>query len=342
MKPNQMWRAGWQTALVVALMPSLGYAQATLAGVVKDSSGAVLPGVTVEATSPALIEKTRSTITDGTGQYQIVDLRPGVYALKFSLQGFTTVQREGVQVSGSGAIAINADMRVSAVQETIVVTGEAPTVDVQTSVRRQQVLDNEVVQALPASRGYGNYLAAVPGIQVTGLGSSAQPSQSFFASRGGRSGEGTIQIDGMNVGSSVGGGGVSGYRYDMNTAAEVQVTIAGFLARTITTLTFENKTDRTLEGELVFPLPEGATVSGYGLDVEGQIIDAVVVDAQAARLTFEEETRRGVDPGLVEWVRGNSFRTRVWPIAAQGCRTVRVEYVTALARDAGLVIVPTE
>ena len=230
MRANHVWKTVWQAALVVILMPSLAYAQATLAGVVKDSSGAVLPGVTVEATSPALIEKTRSTTTDDTGQYQIVDLRPGVYELKFSLQGFTTVQREGVQVSGSGVIAINADMRVGAVQETIVVTGEAPTVDVQTSVRRQQVLDNEVVQALPASRGYGNYLAAVPGIQVTGLGSSAQPSQSFFASRGGRSGEGTIQIDGMNVGSSVGGGGVSGYRYDMNTAAEVQVSIAGGLA----------------------------------------------------------------------------------------------------------------
>jgi Ca-activated chloride channel family protein len=122
-------------------------------------------------------------------------------------------------------------------------------------------------------------------------------------------------------------------------SAEVQVTISGFLARTTTTLTFENKTNRTLEGELVFPLPEGATISGYGLDLDGQIVDAVVVKAQAARVAFEQEVRRGIDPGLVEWVRGSSFRTRVWPVPAAGRRTVRIEYVSELTRDAAGVIV---
>ena len=82
-------------------------------------------------------------------------------------------------------------------------------------------------------------------------------------------------------------------------SVDVQVAIAGFLARTTTTLTFENTAGRTLEGELVFPLPEGATISGYGLDVEGQIVDAVVVEAQAARIAFEEEVQRGIDPGLM-------------------------------------------
>src|SRR5688572_4146972 len=99
---NHLSRAGWQAALLVALMPSFAAAQATVAGVVKDASGAVLPGVTVDASSPALIEKTRSTVTDGNGQYQIVDLRPGSYGLRFSLQGFATVERQDVQVSGSG------------------------------------------------------------------------------------------------------------------------------------------------------------------------------------------------------------------------------------------------
>ena len=115
----------------------------------------------------------------------------------------------------------------------------------------------------------------------------------------------------------------------------VQVTVAGLLARTTTTLTFENEHDRALEGELVFPLPEGATVSGYGLDVDGEMVDAVVVERQAARVAFEQEVRRGIDPGLVEWVRGNSFRTRVWPIPAHGRRTVKVEYVSELAIDTG-------
>jgi hypothetical protein len=115
---------------------------------------------------------------------------------------------------------------------------------------------------------------------------------------------------------------------------DIQVTITGVLARTTTTLTFENEGDRTLEGELVFPLPEGSTVSGYGLDVDGEMVDAVVVEAQAARVAFEQEVRRGIDPGLVEWVRGNSFRTRVWPIPAHGRRTVKVEYVSELMSDA--------
>jgi hypothetical protein len=223
-------RSLFSTVLVLILTPSLVLAQATLAGVVRDTSGAVLPGVTVDATSPALIERTRSTVTDAGGQYQIVDLRPGTYALKFTLPGFSTVERSGVEVTGGGVISINAELRVGALQETVTVTGETPVVDVQTSTRRQQVLSSETMQALPASRGYGNYIAAVPGIQSTGFGSSAQPTTNFFTARGGRSSEGTIQIDGMNVGSSVGGGGVSGYLYDMATAAEVQVTIAGGLA----------------------------------------------------------------------------------------------------------------
>lgn len=215
--------------VVMLMVPAAALAQ-SIAGIVRDTSGGILPGVSVEATSPALIERSRSAVTDGNGQYQIIDLRPGSYTITFTLPGFATVARPGVEVTGGGVTSINAEMRVSGVEETITVTGDAPVVDVQTSTRRQQVIDGEVMQALPASRGYGNYVAAVPGIQVTGLGSSPQPSQSFFSSRGGRSGEGTIQIDGMNVGAPIGGGGVSGYRYDMNTAAEVQVTIAGGLA----------------------------------------------------------------------------------------------------------------
>src|SRR4051812_8413081 len=216
-------------SLAVVLNAGIASAQ-SLAGVVKDSSGAVLPGVTVEASSPALIERTRSVVTDSQGQYQIVNLRPGTYDVTFSLAGFAKVVRQGLEVAGGGVVAVNVDLKVSGVEESITVTGAAPTVDLQTSVKREQVLSNDFVRALPASRGYGNYLAGVPGIAGTGLGASATPSNNFFTARGGRSSEGNIQPDGMNVGSSVGGGGVSGYQYDMNNAAEVQVTIAGGLA----------------------------------------------------------------------------------------------------------------
>jgi hypothetical protein len=222
-----------RAAVVVAvlLLPSLVSAQ-ELAGTVRDSSGAVLPGVTVEAASPVLIEKVRTTTTDGTGQYRIPNLRPGTYTVTFALPGFTTVKRDAVEVSGAQVITINADMRVSAVQETITVTGETPVVDVQTSTRKQTVLDDSVIAVLPASRGYGNLLATVPGISGTGLDVSSNVSTNFFTARGGRGNEGTIQIDGMNVGSAFNGGGVAGFGYDTANAAEIQVTIAGGLGET--------------------------------------------------------------------------------------------------------------
>lgn len=112
------------------------------------------------------------------------------------------------------------------------------------------------------------------------------------------------------------------------TRADVDVVIAGYVAQTTMTLTFHNPYPRILEGDLVVPLPEGAVVSGYGLDVDGQMVDGVVVEKHAARIAFETETRRRVDPGLVEWVQGNNFRTRVWPIPAGGSRTIKVQYVS--------------
>ena len=200
----------------------------TLAGTVRDASGAVLPGVTVEASSPALIEKTRTAIADGSGQYQITSLPPGTYAITFSVPGFTTVVREGVELTGGGVTTINAELRVGAVAESITVTGETPVVDLQ-SARQQTVLSGEVVRALPASRGYGNYLAALPAIQATGFNNSVGTNTNFFTARGGRANEGAVQIDGLNVGSPFNGGGVSNYAYDMNNSIEVQVSISGGL-----------------------------------------------------------------------------------------------------------------
>jgi hypothetical protein len=106
--------------------------------------------------------------------------------------------------------------------------------------------------------------------------------------------------------------------------ADVQLLIAGRLCQTTMTLTFRNDADRVLEGELVFPLPENATVCGYGLDVGGQIVEAVTIERDKARVVFETEARRGIDPGIVEKVQGNNFRTRVHPIPAKGTRTVRM------------------
>lgn len=137
-------RNGLRTVLLFAAiisLPALAPAQTlgTIAGAVRDVSGAVLPGVTVEAASPALIEKVRTVVSDGTGQYRIVNLPPGVYSVTFALPGFSVVRREGVEVSLNVITSINADMRVGAVEETITVTGESPIVDVQSSAQTRTV-----------------------------------------------------------------------------------------------------------------------------------------------------------------------------------------------------------
>src|SRR5947207_446062 len=144
-------QVGLGAFLLLVLVPALALAQAAITGVVKDASGAVLPGVTVEASSPALIEKTRSAVTDGTGTYRIVDLRPGVYSVSFTLTGFSTVKRDGVELTGSFTANINADMKVGALEETITVTGETPIVDTQ-SVRRQVTVSNDIISNMPAAR----------------------------------------------------------------------------------------------------------------------------------------------------------------------------------------------
>jgi len=216
-------------AAIVMMLPIPAAAQ-SVAGVVRDASGAVLPGVSIEAASPALIEKVRTVVSDGAGQYRLENLTPGIYKITYTLPGFTTFERDRVEITTGVTITINADMRLGGVQETITVSGETPVVDVQNSTRVQRVLSDEVLAALPASRGYGNLLTTVSGIQANGTQNGGiNPTMVFFTSRGGRSNEGTIQIDGMNVGSAFNGGGVAGYGYDTTNAQEVQLTVAGGL-----------------------------------------------------------------------------------------------------------------
>src|SRR5213080_2545203 len=114
--------------LLISATASAQNANGSVVGAVKDASGAVLPGVTVEASSPVLIEKTRTTVTDDTGQYRIVDLRAGTYTVTFTLGGFSTVKREGIELSGTFNASVNADLKVGALAETITVTGETPIV----------------------------------------------------------------------------------------------------------------------------------------------------------------------------------------------------------------------
>ncbi len=218
------------TACLV-LLPTLAFAQASVTGVVKDSSGAVLPGVTVEVASPVLIEKTRSTVTDAAGLYRILDLRPGTYTVTFSLTGFSSFKREDIELSGSFIATINADLKVGGVAETITVSGETPIVDVQ-SVRRQTTISNETLTTVPTARSWAATAVLIPGIIIQ-AGTSADiqitPQMTVFGGAGGRANEGRMQVDGLNTGAALNGGGVSTYVADISNAAEVVTTTSGGL-----------------------------------------------------------------------------------------------------------------
>ncbi|HVG73432.1 MAG TPA: TonB-dependent receptor, partial [Vicinamibacterales bacterium] len=228
---RKLARAIAATAWVLVLLPSTTWAQASIAGVVRDSSGSVLPGVTVEVSSPALIEKVRSALSDSTGQYRVIDLRPGTYSVVFTLPGFNQFRRDGIELTGALTATVNADLRVGDLQETVTVTGETPIVDVQ-SVRRQVTLNQEILTTAPTARSWAAMAVLVPGI-VTQAGASADiqvtPQMTVFGGMGGRGNEGRMQVDGLNTGAALNGGGVSTYVADISNASEVVTTTSGGL-----------------------------------------------------------------------------------------------------------------
>src|SRR2546423_3806911 len=219
--------------MAALLLPSIASAQGSLTGTVRDESGAVLPGVTVEASSPALIEKIRTALTDGAGQYRITGLNPGTYSLTFRLSGFNFVKREGIELSGTATLTIPIDMRVGTLAETVTVTGETPVVDVQTA-RRETVLSADVIETIPGNRSVGTLLNAVAGLVVNDGALAASPTMTFFAARGGNINEGRMQINGMTVAAPFNGGGVSTYILDSVNVDEVAVAVAGGLGESDT------------------------------------------------------------------------------------------------------------
>ena len=185
---------------VLALLPSAARAQASITGVVKDTSGAVLPGVTVEASSPALIEKVRTSVTDESGRYRIVDLRPGTYTVNFTLTGFQSVRREGVELPGAFTATVDVDLKVGSIEETITVTGDSPIVDVQ-SIRRQTVLDNDIISSIPATRSYNSLMQLMPNTITQGgaaMDTQVVPGMVVFGGAGGRNNEGRVNGQGTD------------------------------------------------------------------------------------------------------------------------------------------------
>jgi hypothetical protein len=221
---------GFLGAILAALVltPSMAFAQAAIAGVVKDTSGGFLPGVTVEAASPALIEKVRAVSTDGSGQYRIENLRPGVYAVTFTLPGFNAVKRDGFELVGSATVTINADLNVGSVEETITVTGESPMVDTK-STTAQRVMTQEVINSIPSGRLYSDLAAMVPGMksgagqvgQTQNTGGALGDTTTNLMIHGSKTVDMRITQNGLPTGTLQAGGGSSMSTANMTAAAEV-------------------------------------------------------------------------------------------------------------------------
>jgi hypothetical protein len=187
------------------LVPATASAQASVAGIVQDSTGGVLPGVTVEAASPVLIERVRSVTTDGAGRYAIVELRPGTYTVTFTLTGFGTVKREGIVLEGAFTAQINAELRVGTIEETLTVSGDAPLVDVQ-GTRQQFVANRQLLDVLPTARTFNGRAAMIPGVTTNKLGAGT----SVLTVHGSPNGDAYTYIDGMRSGAHLLGTGNTG------------------------------------------------------------------------------------------------------------------------------------
>jgi hypothetical protein len=223
-------RVGLVLGLLALFIPAVAHAQTALAGVVKDTSGGVLPGVLVEATSPVLIEGTKSVSTDESGQFRIIDLRPGVYTVTFSLTGFQSVKLEKVEVEGDITRTVNAELRLGTVAEALTVSGTAPVVDVSNAVRitslEKQMLDNlpvgnnvwEMAQIIPAIDIYADGIR-----RASSVAGSAGAVQTYMSVNGGEARNNVVMVDGMTVSGLEADGTVQAYfNQDMNSEISYQ------------------------------------------------------------------------------------------------------------------------
>jgi hypothetical protein len=295
--------------LVVALMPSVAEAQQAsgIAGVVRDASGAVLPGVTVEAASPALIEQVRTVFTDAQGRYNIVDLRVGTYAVSFRLAGFGTVSRTGIELTAGFTATVNAELPIGSVQETITVSGTSPLVDTQ-NVRQQTVASSELLNVLPTSTRHLNTLvtltpgftglAAVTGAYSAQIGSLGTTGAGAFHGKSGTK----VSFDGMGIDNMQFSGNSS---YQVNSAAvqDMVLETGGISAET------------NADGPVVNVIPkEGGNVfSGNlsGLYTNDRLESSNLTDELRARgLTTENKTLKIFDRSVS--VGGPVKKDRIW------------------------------
>ena len=230
MLPKVVARSMFIALASLLLLPAIARAQSSIAGTVKDTTGAVLPGVTVEAASDVLIEKSRAVVTDSQGNYKIVDLRPGVYTLTFSLAGFQTVKREGLELPSNFTMTVNGDLKVGSLEETLTVTGASPVVDVQTAVKAT-VLTREVLDSVPTGRTIQGLGQLVTGITLStpDVGGTRAMQQTYMSAHGMISSQVTVQVDGMLVNGVDVDGAVQNY-FNSSMSQEMVYQTSGAMA----------------------------------------------------------------------------------------------------------------
>ena len=292
------------TFMCLLLVPNSASAQATtasgIAGVVRDASGAVLPGVTVEASSPALIERVRTVVTDSEGRYNIIDLRSGTYVVTFTLTGFSTFRRDGVVLGAGFTATVNADMRLGTVEETVTVTGEAPLVDTQ-SARRQTVMTSEMLNVLPSSvKNLNNLVTLTPGFRgnegfdITG-GYTGQVGQSYHGKAGTK-----VNFDGMSIQHAAGN---QGYNQNQDTVDETVLSTSGITAETNADGVQINLVPK--EGSNIFSGNVNGLYSGKSLQSDNLSDDLIargLVSVTSVNYVYDFGTNLG----------GPIFRDRMW------------------------------
>ena len=221
-------------AVVFVVVPTAAFAQGSIAGVVADETGGVLPGVTVEASSPALIEQVRVVFSDGDGNYRISDLRPGLYTVTFTLPGFNVFIRDEIVLEGNAVISVNGDMQLGALEESITVTGESAIVDVQSS-SKEQVLTEELLNTIPTGRQAWNVGYTLPGVTLNRpgrvVGGAGGIQQVRMGVHGADQNETTIEIDGMQVNANHGNGSTQQY-FNQNMTQQMSFTTSANSAET--------------------------------------------------------------------------------------------------------------
>ena len=219
-------------AVFLAVLPRVAHAQSAIAGVVKDTSGAVLPGVTVEASSAVLIEQVRTVITDGAGQYKVVDLRPGMYVVTFTMPGFQTLKREQVDLPADFTSVINVEMKVGAIEESVTVAASSPVVDVQ-NASHMSVLNRDAMDEIPTGRtiqGLGQLIVGV-NLSLPDTAGARGMQQTYMSTHGQSAANNTVMVDGMMVNGLMSDGAVQSYFNDQM-SSEVAYQTSGIGAET--------------------------------------------------------------------------------------------------------------